>query len=458
MSKLSSSVLEKVSENNNEYRTVLRDLNINIDERTSELVSELVTKTGYTLDFSKSLSDAKEDIVKPVSRIIESYVIRDLRSVETVNEQFIEKINDKLDNTDMNSSEEKENFINNLNSLLNDKYLEIVKIKRIDFLNQDGKNAEIEEKINSYVQSIRSLVMVDDSMLDLISSYKNDLYNMVKKSIDEISSLYQNNFVNEVNTNLNGIIDTLDEDVIASTPEEFKPFIPEMNVMPEVPAFEPNIDAPVDALTDIPVINEEPLTAQPTTSDFSFMTNETLNEDMNDSDDEDDTSEGNELEITPISPIEIKSEEASKHSYDVDEILKIAKSPILEIPSVPEEKEESFVNVTPFASEIEIDNIESEFDETEIVEEMIRRLNVRLEGIKARKESYNEEKEKLDEDEAFVNDLISSSNTKKEELDKFEEQLNEKEERLNKKKEELDKKINDVMPFANAVLNTEKES
>lgn len=458
MSKLSSSVLEKVSENNNEYRTVLRDLNINIDERTSELVSELVTKTGYTLDFSKSLSDAKEDIVKPVSRIIESYVIRDLRSVETVNEQFIEKINDKLDNTDMNSSEEKENFINNLNSLLNDKYLEIVKIKRIDFLNQDGENAEIEEKINSYVQSIRSLVMVDDSMLDLISSYKNDLYNMVKKSIDEISSLYQNNFVNEVNTNLNGIIDTLDEDVIASTPEEFKPFIPEMNVMPEVPAFEPNIDAPVDALTDIPEINEDSLTVQPTTSDFSFMTNETLNEDMNDSDDEDDTSEGNELEITPISPIEIKSEEVSKHSYDVDEILKIAKSPILDIPSVPGEKEEAFVNVAPFASEIEIDNIESEFDETEIVEEMIRRLNVRLEGIKARKESYNEEKEKLDEDEAFVNDLISSSNTKKEELDKFEEQLNEKEERLNKKKEELDKKINDVMPFANAVLNTEKES
>ncbi len=456
MNKLSSSVLEKVSENNNEYRTILRNLNINIDERTSSLVSELVTKTGYTLDFSKSLSDAKDNIVKPVSRIIESYVIRDLRSVETVNEQFIEKINDKLDNTDMNSSEQKENFVNNLNSLLNDKYLEIVKIKRIDFLNQDGENAEIEEKIESYVQNIRSLVMVDDSMLELVSSYKNDLYGMVKKSIDEISNLYQNNFVNEVNSNLNGIIDDSDEDVIVSSPEEFKPFIPEMNIMPEVPTFEPNIDAPVDVLTDIPEINEESLTTQTTASDFSVTPNGSVNEDMDDS--KDDTSEENELEITPIAPIEIKSDDTPKHSYDVDEILKIAKSPILEIPSDTEEKDESFINVTPFSSENEIDNIESEFDETEIVEEMIRRLNMRLEGIKTRKESYNEEQEKLNEDEAFVNDLISSSNAKKEELDNFEKQLNEKEEKINKKKEELDKKINDVMPFANAVLNTEKES
>lgn len=458
MNKLSTSILEKVSENNNEYRTILRDLNINIDERTSELVSELVTKTGYTLDFSKSLSDAKEYIVKPVSRIIESYVIRDLRNVETVNEQFVEKINDKLDNTDMNSSEDKENFINNLNSLLNDKYLEIVKIKRTDFLNQDGENAEIEEKINSYTENIRSLVNVDESMLDIILSYKKDLYEMVKEAISKISNLYQNNFVSEINENLNGIIDINKEDIVVSEPEEFKPFIPEMNMMPEAPSFDTGIEASSVPLTEIPEIQEESLSVEPNSSNYSVTTNEVVSEDVNNDVNYDNAKEKTELEITPISPIEIKGEEVPKHSYDVDEILKIAKSPILEIPSVPEEKEDSFVNVEPLSVEPEIDNIESEFDETEIVKEMIRRLNIRLDAIKSRKDSYNEEKEKLDEDEAFVNDLISSSNAKKEELDQFEEQLNEKEEKLNKKKQDLDKKINDVMPFANAILNTEKES
>ena len=38
-------------------------------------------------------------------------MIKDLRSVETVNEQFIDKINDKLESADISSSEEKEKFI-----------------------------------------------------------------------------------------------------------------------------------------------------------------------------------------------------------------------------------------------------------------------------------------------------------------------------------------------------------
>ena len=60
MSKLLKSVLEKVSENNNEYRSDLRTLNSVVDERTTNLVGQLVTSSGYTLDFSKTLSDAKE--------------------------------------------------------------------------------------------------------------------------------------------------------------------------------------------------------------------------------------------------------------------------------------------------------------------------------------------------------------------------------------------------------------
>lgn len=456
MNKLLNSVLETVSENNNEYRTILRDLNINIDERTSALVSELVTATGYSLDFSKALSDAREEVVKPVSRIIESYVIRDLRSVETVNEQFIEKINDKLENTDINSSEEKENFINNLNSLLNDKYLEIVKIKRIEFLNQDGENQDVEEKINSYVETIRNLSDFNDSMLDIISNYKSDLYKMLKETVEKISDLYQNNFVNEVNSNLNIAID-YNDDITQEEPEEFKPFVPEINMMSEVPSFDEENNEETLPMDNIPEIKIDSLPAEPIFSEPPMIDEEQIKED-NISVNETQVPEETELEITPISPIEIKDEEPVKHSYDVDEILKIAKSPILEMPSAPEVKDDSFVNVSPFSIEKEKETKESEFDEVEIVEEMIRRLNKRLNEIKARKDAYEEEKEKLEEDEAFVNDLITSSNEKKLELDEFEKQLNEKEESINKKKQELDKKINDVMPFANAVLNSEKES
>ena len=35
MSKLLSSVLDRISENNNEYRTILRNLNSSIDEKTT---------------------------------------------------------------------------------------------------------------------------------------------------------------------------------------------------------------------------------------------------------------------------------------------------------------------------------------------------------------------------------------------------------------------------------------
>ena len=91
MSKILNSVLEKVSENNNEYRALLRDLNVKIDEKTTAFVGDVVTASGYTVDFSNAITSAKEKIVNPVSRIVESYVIKDLRSVETVNEQFVEK-------------------------------------------------------------------------------------------------------------------------------------------------------------------------------------------------------------------------------------------------------------------------------------------------------------------------------------------------------------------------------
>ena len=48
MSKLLSSVLDRISENNNEYRTILRNLNSSIDEKTTSLVADAVTMSSYT--------------------------------------------------------------------------------------------------------------------------------------------------------------------------------------------------------------------------------------------------------------------------------------------------------------------------------------------------------------------------------------------------------------------------
>lgn len=91
MSKILNSVLDMVSENNNEYRGILRTLNSNIDERTSTLVGDVVTMSGYTIDFSSALTGSKERLVNPISRIIESYVIRDLEALKQLMNNLLKK-------------------------------------------------------------------------------------------------------------------------------------------------------------------------------------------------------------------------------------------------------------------------------------------------------------------------------------------------------------------------------
>lgn len=464
MSKLLNSVLDRISENNNEYRGILRNLNNAIEEYTTSLVGNIVATSSYSADFSDTLISSKEKLVNPITKQIESYSIKDLRSVETVNEQFVEKINDKLENANITSKEEKEAFTNNLNVLLNEKYLQIVKIKRVDFINENGVNEEIERVINDFASYIKTLSSFDEEALNnLLNDYKKDIYNLISKAIKEISDLYLNNFVNEVSTSLNGAID-FDVPVIESEPEEeFRPFIPEINpvpevdipvsvneeimgdefVIPEIPKIEEETDIIKETeIPSVPEINSEEVTLViPEVPEVS----EELKEE-----------EVNELEVKPIEPIEIK-EEVPKRSYDVEEILKIAKSPIVTMPEVHEKKND-YVNVEPIIASKESDTMESEFNEREIVQEMIRRLTNRLNEIDDRKKKYEAEQFKLEEDETFVNNLIESSNNKKAELDGFEQELNAKQQELANKRKELDKKINDVMPFANAVLNTEKES
>ena len=122
------------------------------------------------------------------------------------------------------------------------------------------------------------------------------------------------------------------------------------------------------------------------------------------------------LKMPPIAISEDKYDKKNsetKKPYDVEEILKIAKSPIVTMDS---DKKEEFANVSPIKNEDSSDISESEFDEEEIVKEMISRLNNRLSIIKERQKKYDSEKQKLEEDEKFVNDLIETSNEKREQL------------------------------------------
>lgn len=456
MSKLLNSVLDKVSENNNEYRSILRALNSTIDEVTTSLVGDVVTLSSYTADFSNTLSESKEKLVNPISRIIESYVIKDLRSVETVNEQFVEKINDKLENADIKSKEEKDSFANSLNNLLNDKYLEIVKIKRIDFFNPAGVNENIEEAIDGFVSYLNGVATFNQESLNtLINDYKSKIYGQVKSALEKISNLYLNNFVSEVSSSLNAAIDydydNDNDNVKKEVKDDFKPFIPEINPIPEAVVPE----APV-----IPEIPEVPVMPEVKEQSNNIPEINTKDEEKKDDNFSLDIPTIPEVtDVKPVTPVEIK-EEPSKRPYDVEEILKIAKSPIVSMPEMKKEEpistKDEYVPVSPITEEKETETMESEFNEKEIVEEMIRRLTNRLNDINERTSKYESEKEKLEEDESFVNDLIKSSSEKKEQLDKFESELEEKEKELDERQKELDKKINDVMPFANAVLKSEE--
>lgn len=452
MSKLLNSVLDRVSENNNEYRSILRALNSTIDEVTTSLVGDVVTLSSYTADFSNTLSESKEKLVNPISRIIESYVIKDLRSVETVNEQFVEKINDKLENADIKSKEEKDSFANSLNNLLNDKYLEIVKIKRIDFFNPAGVNENIEEAIDGFVNYLNGVATFNQESLNtLINDYKSKIYKQVKSALEKISNLYLNNFVSEVSSSLNAAIDYDNDSVKEEVKDDFKPFIPDINPIPEAVVPE----APV-----IPEIPEVPVIPEVKEQSDNIPEINTKDEEKKDDNFSLDIPTIPEVtDVKPVTPVEIK-EEPSKRPYDVEEILKIAKSPIVSMPEMKKEEpistKDEYVPVSPITEEKETETMESEFNEKEIVEEMIRRLTNRLNDINERTSKYESEKEKLEEDELFVNDLIKSSNDKKEELDKFESELDAKEKELDARQKELDKKINDVMPFANAVLKTEE--
>lgn len=452
VSKLLSSVLDQVSEDNNEYRRDLRILNNLIDEKTTALVGDVVTLSNYTADFSNTISVAKEKLVNPVSRVVESYVIKDLRSVEAVNEQFVDKINDKLENASINSNEDKTRFIESLNTLLNDKYLEIVKIKRTNFVNENGVNEDVEAAIDDFINYLKTAGNYDDNkLLNLFTTYKDEVYGSISKTLSNISVLYMNNFIEGVGSALSGSLDYNEEiSQFDQANNDFRPFIPDINPVPpiDVPMTrEPDLRMEDDVITEVPEVPEIPPVPKvpnvPDSLEFEPV---------------------NPMPVSPVAPIEIAEDskpekvEVPKKSYDVEEILKIAKSPVVSIKTPePDNESNDYVSVSKIREEAEYEPLDGDVNEREIVEEMIKRLTKRLETIDARQAKYDEEKAQLEADEAFVNDLIESSDSKRDELDKFEAELNEKERELADKKKELDKRLNDVLPFANAVLKSENE-
>lgn len=441
MNKLSSSVLDRISENNNEYRTKLRSLSNQIEEKVTSLVGELVTLSNYVIDFSKTINVSKEQLSNPLVSLVENYVIKDLRGVETVNEQFIDKINDRLSESDITNEDDKVNFINSLDNLLNNKYLEIVKIKRVNFTLGDGKNKEVEEKFENFENYIREYQNVNmEVLINTIDKYKSLIYSIILDTLNDISNLYLNNFAS-------GIKEALDISI------KFDNNTNNSNVF--APLNDINNDIELPSIPSINDIKEEQISNFNTNLESndielpSIPTIPSIGEQMQ--------VDVKPMDIPNVEPVTLNKPE--KKQYDVEEILKIAKSPIVTMEDKKEEeKKDTFVSVDPISFKEEKESVTPEFDEAELVDELIKRLSNRLSKINERQEKYESDKKQLEDDESFVNSLIDSSNKKQKELDEFELELNKKEEELELKQKELNKKINDVLPFANAVMNMQKES
>lgn len=441
MNKLNNSVLDKISENNNEYRGKLRNLNNQIEEKTTSFVGELVTLSNYVIDFSNSINKAKDDLVMPINRIVESYVIKDLRGVETVNEQFVMKINDKLEDANITNAEEKDKFIDSLNSLLNNKYLEIVKIKRNDFCDTDGKNVEIEDKFNNFINYISSFPNVNVAIFEnTINTYKESIYSLISSTLKSISDLYLSNFVDGIMNGLNAIIELNN----SSITDDFKPFTPNVD------------DIEIPSIPKAPIADEKILPISDDKSDIELPEIPSFSSINNTSKEEEEKISVSALEVPKEEPITVDKD--LKKQYDVEEILKIAKSPVVSMPSDEEMRNNSFTAVEPIIKSEEKDNIIDKYNEDEIASELINRLTYRLDAIKEKQQKLDNDEKRLDDDEAFVNSLIDNSNKKQLELDEIEKELNKKKEELKAKEEELNRKINDVLPFANAVMNVQKES
>ncbi len=436
MNKLKDDILERVSDRNNAYRDELDKFKESLEQLSTKLAGDTVTLSNYSVDFSSIMDTIKEKLIDNISQIIDSYAIKDLRNVESVNVQFVDKINDRIDGAVINDENDKNTFISNLNNLLNEKYLEIVRIKRTEFFDYEDGNLNVEECINDFITYLNSIYdFSQEKMETLISSYKSDLYNNIRNMFNNINKLYLSVFVDEIIKELSSDDSTYEtEQVIVNEPTTLNSenvFTANIPVVPDLPF---KMDIP-----DVPDI------------DFNVEQN-----DLKPVDDvQNEGSNVQPMAVPDIEPQVVSTKgKDNKKTYDVDEILKIAKSPVVATTDNTS-SDDNYISVTPLNRVEESDVIDSEFDEKEIVNEMISRLKKRLGDINLRQSKYESDEKKVLDDEAFVNELIENARKKKIELDNLEEELNKKENELKERQASLEKKINDIMPFANAVLKEE---
>ena len=313
----------------------------------------------------------------------------------------------------------------------------------------DGKNREVEEKFENFENYIKTYQNVNiEALTSTIDKYKALIYSLISDTLTDISNLYLNNFADGIKESLDTSI-KFDNKV--ANESAFTPFTPEVNESSDI------------KLPSIPSISDVKEEVSPV-----FVPNSDNNLESNDIELPEIPSIhsiDNQIKHDDVKPMDVPNNEpitlnkSEKKQYDVEEILKIAKSPIVTMEDKKEaEKKESFVSVEPISFKEEKESATLEFDEAELVDELIRRLSNRLAKINERSEKYESDKKQLEDDESFVNSLIDSSNKKQKELDEFELELNKKEKELELKQKELNKKINDVLPFANAVMNMQKES
>ena len=407
---------EKISESNNQYRDILQKTKNSVENRTTVLVGGLVTLSNYESDFNDLTIKTKEMVSDKINKVIESYFVKDLRNVDDVNEQFIKKINDKLNKVELDTEDERQKFIDSLKKLLFEKYLGIVNIKRIPFFQENDDNKDIEDIVNMYTNSLEETNLYNEEKLAaLFFEYKEDIYKAIKSDLEDLNKLFINNFITEIEVALSD--DTpakQDIEISNKMPEEVQPDLYE-----ELPTFEePKIEEIPESITydtPEPFFEEkvEPIVKPPIIE---------------------------EIEKPVIEEIEKPS---YKSNVKIDDIFELTK---------PKE-----INNSISVPRSEISNKEDiSADEDELVGAMIDRLTARLDKVNEKEKEVEEERQRIGEDEKFLEELAESTDKKALALDEKEKFLREKDIELKEKEKVLNEKLNTVLPFANAVLKSEE--
>lgn len=447
---------ERISENNNSYIQILNNLSVELEEKISMVLGTLVTHTNQSADLSMLGDGSKVKLLIPLNKIIESYTIKDLRVVEDVNEQFLKKISDKVDSTNIVDSDSKQKFTESLINLLEEKYLEIIKIKRLPFFSDNNKNIELESCLEEYKNYLLSLNIFDANAVETnLLNFNNDIIILINATFNEVNNLYLNNFINEIyviineEVNKSGIIDNAP---INNMETHFENDLENQTINENI-----QVETPVMQNTDMNQVNNMDMN-QVSNMDINQVNNMDINTYEN---------------ITPpiVNPVTMPPAErvlkdaeeqpvempSKVTSSNVDQIFELTKpqynvsSP--DVKMTPVFKDDYVSKVIKAEPETKI-----ELNEKELVSEMIRRLSLKLEELEEKDIKCNIEETQLEEDEKYLEELIKNTQEKEKNYLNFKKELEDKQKDLIETEKQLKVKLDSLMPFANAVLKSEKES